>query len=98
MDFEPVPDVEVAGYRIAPITAIEPGYEPSGDAWVVCPDGTHIDLTWRAEEPEDDVVWAPSTVPGGKGVISVRCRGQVHSDADLEGVLELAVTAIQARQ
>ena len=94
MDFEPVPDLEVEGYRIAPITAIEPGMNPSGDAWVLYPDGTHIDLTWRAEEPEDDVVWAPSTVPGGKGVISVRCRRAISEEADLAAVLRLAVSVV----
>lgn len=89
-----MPDVEEAGYRIAPITAIEPGYEPSGDAWLLCPDGTHIDLYWRAEEPEDKAVWNPSEVEGGRGVIWVTVTGSVTVATDLEAVLRVAVEVV----
>lgn len=95
MDFEPVPGMDVSGYRIAPITEIEPGQEPSGDAWLLCPDGTHIDLYWRAEEPEDQAIWNPSEVEGGRGVIWVKVTKAVTEEADLDAVLELAVGVVE---
>ena len=95
MDFEPVPDLEVEGYRLAPISLIEPGREPSGDAWLLCPDGTHVDLYWRAEESEDEAVWNPSEVEGGQGVIWVTVTGAVTHEADLEAVLRLAATVVE---
>ena len=91
MDFEPVPDLEVEGYRLAPITMIEPDHEPSGDAWLLCPDGTHVDLYWRAEESENKAVWNASEVDGGRGVIWVTVTGAVTAEADLEAVLRLTV-------
>jgi hypothetical protein len=95
MRFEAMPDLEVDGYRIAPITLIEPGHEPSGDAWLLCPAGTHIDLYWRAEEPDDKAVWNPSEVEGGRGVIWVTVTGAVTGEADLEAVLRLAVGVVK---
>lgn len=95
MDFEAMPDLEVDGYRLAPISLIEPGYEPSGDAWLLCPDGTHIDLYWRAEEPQDAAVWNSSEVEGGRGVIWVTLAGPMSEEADLEAVLRLAVRVVE---
>lgn len=94
MDFEPVPDLEVEGYRLAPISLIEPGHEPSGDAWLICSDGSHIDLYWRAEEPEAAAVWNHSEIEGGRGVIWVSIQGQIEEEGLYESVLRLAVGVI----
>lgn len=97
MDFDLVPDADVAGYRIAPITLIERGQEPTGDAWLLCPDGTHIDVYWKAEEPAEFVVWHPSEIEGGRGVIEVRLREAVSKEGDLDVVLRLAAKVVDDR-
>jgi hypothetical protein len=70
-DLELVAGLEVDGYRIAPTTLLVPDKDPSGDAWLLCPDGDHIALFWRAEQPHEAVVWRPATVPGRRGLIFV---------------------------
>lgn len=80
---------------LAPISPIEPGYEPRGDAWLLCPVGTHVDLSRKAEESEDAAVWNASEVEGGRVVIWISVTGAVTEEADLEAVLELAVGVVE---
>lgn len=90
MDFDPVPDLEIGGFRLASIDLITPS-STSGDAHLVCPDGRTIDVAWRSEQPEPSATWSPPTVPGSLGVVTVAITGHVEADRDLGPVLAASV-------
>lgn len=94
MDFDPIPDLVVEGYQLAPITTLEPGTNPSGDAYLVSPDGDVTDLHWRGESEIASAVMAPATMANSNGVITVEITTKVRCEADLRAVLEGAVSIV----
>jgi hypothetical protein len=94
MDFEPIPDLEHQGLRLASIDLISPG-STSGDAYLLLPDGRLIDLAWRSERAASAASWAHPTVPGGLGVVTVEITESVADEGDLEPVLEAAARLVE---
>lgn len=89
MDFDPIAELGHRGFRLASIDLVTPG-STSGDAYLLLPDGRHIDLAWRSEMAASAASWSHPTVPGGLGVITVEITGSVEDETDLEPVLEAA--------
>lgn len=87
MDFDPVPDLEINGFRLASISLITPT-TTSGDAYLVCPDGRTIDVAWRSEP---SATWPPPTLPGSLGVVTEDISEHIVEESDLGPVLEACV-------
>ena len=94
VDFEPIPHLEIRGFRLATADEIGPG-ATSGDAFVLTADGRTLDLWWRSERPGRSARWAPPPSATGAGVIAVEITERVNSDRDLEPVLEAAAALIE---
>jgi hypothetical protein len=94
MDFEPIPGLEHQGLRLASIDLITPG-STSGDAYLLLPDGRHIDVAWRSERAASAASWSRPTVLGGLGVITVEITGAIEDQADLGPVLEAAASLVE---
>ena len=98
MDFDPIPGLWVEGYRLSPITMIEPGHKPSGDAYLVCPDGSLTNLHWQSGAPTTDAYWDPPPRPAGPGVIQVRVQEAIAHEQDLASVLRIATMLAAGNQ
>jgi len=92
--FEPIPDLEHRGYRLAPMDEIEAGVA-SGDAILIRADGRTIDIWWRAERSARSARWAPPPSATGDGVIAIEITERVDSDLDLGPVLEAALELLE---
>ena len=90
LDFPPVPGLEVDGFRLAAITLIE-AEDPTGDAWLIAPDGTTSDLAWRAEADERRAVMPIPPRRGHFGLYHVSVPESIATEADLRYVLEAVV-------
>jgi hypothetical protein len=94
VDFDPIPGLEHQGLRLASIDLITPG-STSGDAYLLLPDGRHIDIAWRSERAASAASWSRPTVLGGLGVITVEITGSVGDEGDLGPVLEAAARLVE---
>jgi hypothetical protein len=94
VDFDPIPGLEHRGFRLASIDLITIG-STSGDAYLLLPDGRHIDVAWRSGRASSAALWSRPTVPGGLGVITVEITGSVEDEAHLEPVLEAAASLVE---
>jgi hypothetical protein len=94
VDFDPIPGLEHQGFRLASIDLITSGCT-SGDAYLLLPDGRHIDVAWRSEMAASAASWSRPTGPGGLGVISVEITRPVADEGDLEPVLEAAARLVE---
>jgi hypothetical protein len=94
VDFDPIPGLEHQGLRLASIDLITPG-STSGDAYLLLPDGRHVDVVWRSEMAAAVASRSCPSVPDGLGVITVEITGSVADETDLEPVLEAAARLVE---
>jgi hypothetical protein len=94
VDFEPIPDLEFRGFRLATVEEIASG-ALSGDAILLAPDSRAIDVRWHAGQREPSASWSPPTVPGSLGVIRVEITERVETEGDLGPVLEATVVLME---
>lgn len=94
MDPEPLPELEVGGYRIAPMGPFDPDVA-EGDADLVRPDGRRVELSWEAQVEVPYCARFPSTEPDALGWWRVGVTEPIATESDLRLVLGAVVEAIE---